>query len=233
MGTEPFVSGVITVRDGEAHLAEAIESMLAQTHPLAEVIVVDNGSTDASRAVAERYMPEVRVVTEPEPGVGPARNAGLAAVGRESEYVGYLDHDDIWEPRKTELQLAAFAADPAPDLVFGMVEQFFSPEADPRIAASIRVPEGPRPALFLGSLLATRSAWGRVGPWAKDTGLADLLEWLLRARRLGLREASVPELVVRRRIHGANRSIRHRDLRMKWTTELKRSLDERRGREVE
>src|SRR5262249_54844676 len=81
------------VRDGERYLAEAIESVLAQTHRCRQVIVVDNGSSDGSAEVARRYEPDVEVHSEPRPGIGPARNAALATA--EGDFLAFLDADDL------------------------------------------------------------------------------------------------------------------------------------------
>jgi glycosyltransferase involved in cell wall biosynthesis len=226
---EPTVSAVIPVCDGDRYLAEAIESVLAQTHPCAELIVVDNGSSDRSVEIAGSYGPPVRVRREPTRGIGPARNAGLdAATG---DYIGFLDHDDTWEPRKNEWQLAAFEREPPPDIVFGHARQFTSPDLDPAIAARLRLPEGAQPGLHLGLMLAPRRVWDAVGPWDGDWELADGLAWLVRARDLGLREVMIPELVGRRRIHGSNQSIARREVRGgEYARLLKASLDRRRAR---
>lgn len=223
---EPRVSGAIPVRDGEAHLAGAIESMLAQTHPPAEIVVVDNGSVDGSRAVVERYEPQVRVVEEPTPGVASARNAALAVVT--GDYVGFLDCDDRWTPRKTELQLEAFAADPELDIVFGEVEQVVAEELDPALAARLKIQTAPQPALVISAMLAPLEVWRRVGPWQSEFRAADMLDWLLRARRLGLRERMLSEPVLRRRIHGANQSFGNHAERGEWAQLLKGAIDDRR-----
>jgi glycosyltransferase involved in cell wall biosynthesis len=227
---EPTVSAVIPVRDGERYLAEAIESVLAQTYPCRQVVVVDNGSSDRSAEIAESYGPPVFVRSEPRRGIGPARNAGLdAATG---DFIGFLDHDDTWEPRKNEWQLAAFEREPPPDLVFGHVRQFISADLDPAKAARLRLPEGTQPGLHLGSMLAPRRVWDLVGPWESDWELADGLAWFVRARELGLGEVTIPELVGRRRIHGSNQSIARHEVRGgEYARLLKASLDRRRAQE--
>jgi glycosyltransferase involved in cell wall biosynthesis len=226
---EATVSAVIPVRDGERYLAEAIESALAQTHPCQEVIVVDNGSADRSAEIARSFGPPVRVCPEPRRGIGPARNAGLAAAT--GDYIGYLDHDDTWDPRKNEVQLEAFLGEPPPDIVFGHVRQFVSPGLDPELAARLRLPEQAQPGLHLGAMLAPRGVWELVGPWEDDWELADGLAWFVRARDLGLREAMIPEVVGYRRIHGANQSIARREVRgAEYARLLKASLDRRRAR---
>jgi glycosyltransferase involved in cell wall biosynthesis len=231
MRAEPRVSAVIAVRDGERFLAEAIESVLAQTRPCFELIVVDNGSRDRSREIAASYGPPVVVTSEPRPGIGPARNAGLAAA--RGDFLAFLDYDDCWDPRKNELQIAAFQRDPELDVVFGHVQQFADPSYDPALHGALRIPSEPQPGLFLPAQMARRDAWERVGPWRSDLKLSDGLEWLLRARSLGLREAMIPETVLRRRVHGANHTRLHTQDRVEFARFLKQAIDERRRRAAE
>jgi glycosyltransferase involved in cell wall biosynthesis len=224
---EPTVSAVILSYNGERYLAEAIESALAQTVPCAEVVVIDNGSSDGSLEVARGYGGATTVrALGANRGIGFARNEGLAVA--KGDYVAFLDHDDTWEPRKNELQLAALAGPGAPDMVFGHVRQFFSPDLDPAVAARLKQPDARQPGLYLGAMLAPRDTWERVGPWERAWEAADGLAWLVRARGLGLREAMLPDLVANRRIHGSNQSFQNHDARAEWAHVLKASLDRRR-----
>jgi glycosyltransferase involved in cell wall biosynthesis len=223
---EPTVTAAISVRDGEAYLAEAIESALAQSRPCDQVVVVDNGSTDGSAAIAAGYGPPVELVTEPRPGIGPARNAAVAAAG--GDFVAFLDADDLWQADKTERQLAAFVARPELQLVFGHVRQFASPDLPAAEAAALRVPAESQPGLHIGAMLARRAAIEAIGPWAEDVRISDGLTFLLRARELGLAQEMLEETVTLRRVHGANHSINNRDQRTEFARHLKRSLDRRR-----
>ena len=226
MRSGPSVSVVIPVYNGERYLAEAIESALAQTHAPFEVIVVDDGSTDAGRRVAEGYAPRVRVVSQPHGGIGAARNRALEEVS--GDYVAFLDADDVWEPRKSELQLAAIESDSRLDLVFGHVENFLSPELAETGADAFRH-EGPVPG-FVGSVaLVSRSALERVGPFPTDRSVGEFLDWHLRAREAGIRELMLPDVVVRRRVHRDNTTFRLRDHRGEYAEILKASLDRRRA----
>ncbi len=216
------------MRDGEAHLGEAIESVLGQTRPCDEVIVVDNGSTDGSAEIARRYAPAVMLVSEPRPGIGAARNAALRAA--DGSHVAFLDADDLWEPDKTALQLAALAADRSLQIVFGHVRQFISPDLELDDAAALNVATDPQPGLYIGAMLATRTAIEAIGPWPEDLKVSDGLTFLLRMRELGIGNAMLAEVVTRRRVHGANHSIQNRSERTEFARLLKQSLDRRRGR---
>ncbi len=224
---EPLVTAAIPVRDGEAYLAEAIESVLAQSRPCDQVIVVDNGSTDRSAEIAAGFGSPVEVVPEPRPGIGAARNAALRAA--RGDYLAFLDADDLWERQKTALQIAAFEAEPELQLVFGHVRQFVSPDLAAEEAEGLRAPSASQPGQYIGAMLARRTAVEAIGPWPVDVRVSDGLTFLLRAGELGLAQTMLAETVTLRRVHGGNHSIHNRDERTEFARHLKRSLDRRRG----
>lgn len=124
-----FVSVVIPVWNGERHLAESIESVLAQTHSGFELIIVDDGSTDDTAAIADHYAQmdsRIRVVRQPNQGVAAARNTGLEVA--RSEWVACLDHDDLMLPHRLERQIAFIAEHPEVK-VFGSVCEYVNEHA--------------------------------------------------------------------------------------------------------
>jgi glycosyltransferase involved in cell wall biosynthesis len=101
----PLVSIIVPVRDGEAFIGDTLESALGQTYRNTEVIVVDDGSRDRTRAVVDRWAERdsrVRVLVQPNRGVAAARNRALGAA--RGEFVAPLDADDLWDPTKIERQ---------------------------------------------------------------------------------------------------------------------------------
>ena len=90
------------------------------------------------------------------------------------------------------------------------------------------MPEAPQPGLYMGAMLARRSAIEEIGPWAEDVRVSDGLSFLLRARELGFEQAMLPQTVTHRRVHGENHSIHNRGDRGEFVRHLKRSLDRRR-----
>lgn len=117
------VSAVIIFLNEARFLSEAIESVRAQTFPDWELILVDDGSTDASPDIARAAAaadPRIRVVTHPNRenrGMSASRNRGLAEA--RGDYVAFLDGDDVWEPAKLAEQVAILEADPACGMVYG------------------------------------------------------------------------------------------------------------------
>jgi glycosyltransferase involved in cell wall biosynthesis len=116
----PRVSVVIPVYNREKYIAETIGSVLAQTVNDVEVIAVDDGSTDDSRAVLESFGPAVQVLEHPNRsnrGQSASINLGMRAA--RGEFIAVLDSDDLWTPEKLALQLACFDAHPEVGLVYG------------------------------------------------------------------------------------------------------------------
>lgn len=114
------VSVIVPVFNGEATLGETLWSARAQTYERLEIVVVDDGSSDASAEIAERHRaedPRIKIITQNNGGVARARNAGIAS--STAKWIATLDADDVWHPRKIELQLrAAVSAPESPGLVY-------------------------------------------------------------------------------------------------------------------
>lgn len=185
------------------YVGEAIASVLSQTQPPDELVVVDDGSTDDSLAVVERFArPGLRVVRRENGGIGAARNTGLDAVT--GELVAFIDSDDVWERDKLERQVRVLVEDGAMQLVFGHLVEFLSPERAEELRGSLRVATEPVPGLIATTLLVRRTAVERIGPFDESLRLGEFVEWMARARDLGLASHMLPEVVARRRIHGDN-----------------------------
>lgn len=109
----PRVSVVIPTCQGGARIADALARLNRQTFTDFEVIVVNDGSTDGTSAVVDqlsRADSRIRLIEQDNQGIAAARNTGIAAA--RGDFVAFLDDDDLWNPRKLELQLARFDATP-------------------------------------------------------------------------------------------------------------------------
>jgi glycosyltransferase involved in cell wall biosynthesis len=127
----PLVSAVTIVRNGERFLAEALESALGQSYGDLELIVVDDGSTDRSAEIAERYVKSasgrVRLVRQAggvSRGMSAARTLGVRAA--QGDLIGFLDADDLWLPEKIIEQVAALEANPEAGMVYGRTQMWHS-----------------------------------------------------------------------------------------------------------
>lgn len=108
--TAPAVSVVIVTYNKADTLAAAVESVLRQTVRDFEILVVDDGSTDDTAARIRPYLGRVRYLPKPNGGTGSARNLGIAEA--KGKIIAFLDGDDLWLPRKLEVQLEAFRREP-------------------------------------------------------------------------------------------------------------------------
>jgi glycosyltransferase involved in cell wall biosynthesis len=223
------ISVIIPVYNGAAYLAEAVESARAQTLAPRRIVLVDDGSTDATPEVAARLQadgraPAVEYVRQANGGPAAALNRGVAMVA--DGYVAFLDADDVWLPDKLRLQLDALAG--GADLAFGHVQNFISPELDPKVAATLQCPPDPMPAPIASTMLARVADFRRVGPLNEAIRIGEFLDWYGRATDLGLTVAMPPQVVARRRLHGANHSLSRGDNARDYTSVLKAMLDRRR-----
>ncbi len=124
MSERPLVSVVMPAYNAEAFVADAIDSVLAQDYRPIEVLVVDDGSTDATAAVVQRYGEPVRCLSQANAGPAGARNLALEhATGR---YIAFLDADDVWHPHKLAVQVPMMEANPAVGICGAQVKGFRS-----------------------------------------------------------------------------------------------------------
>lgn len=204
--SEPSVSVVMAVRNGAQRLADAVQSIRAQTTAMHEVVLIDGASTDGTRELAAHLG--LRVLAQRGSTLADAYTEGVAATS--GTHIAFLSYDDRWLPRKTELQLARLAAEPGADAVVGLAH--FVVEAGDTAPHGFRreLLDAPRPARIMETLLAPRATFERVGPFRAEVSPADDTDWFARAADLGLRVAIVDEVVLRKRVHA--RSNAHTEI---------------------
>lgn len=104
------ISVIIPTYNRVHTLSRALDSVLAQTHPADEVIVIDDGSTDCTVELIQNSYPDVKLIQQQNSGVSAARNSGIRA--SHSDWVALLDSDDEWLPNKLNKQLALVSQQP-------------------------------------------------------------------------------------------------------------------------
>lgn len=199
------ISCVIPVFNGADYLAESLESVLSQTHPPFEVIVVDDGSTDSTPAVAQAYGSRIRYVRQDNAGPAAARNRGVElSLG---ELVAFQDADDLWHPTKLARQVARFVARPELDLSVVHLQNFWEEELAEEARRFADHPLArPRPGYTAQAIMARRQLFSSVGSLDPKALHKDIAIWLIEALQRGAVMEVLPEVLVRRRIHGSNRS---------------------------
>jgi len=229
----PLVSVVIPAFDAERHLAETLDSALAQKWPRCEVIVVDDGSTDGTAGVVRSRGGRVRLLQQANAGGGAARNRGLREA--RGDFVALLDHDDLWHPETLEQQVATALRHPESGLVAcDGVEIGEAGVLSPRLlgpAAARRVDAAPTGEISdwlwaelvernfvscFSQTLIPRAVLERIGPI--EIGRAEAYDYdtLLRIAALyPLTLHSAP--LVTRRFVGTNRSGSLEGRRIRWS----------------
>ena len=226
--SNPTVSVIMPVYNGENYLRFAIESVLNQTFRDYELIVVDDGSIDGTPAIAREYGQRLRYIRQENTGASGAFNHGLRlARGR---YISWLSHDDVFRPAKLEKQIDAVCRTAEPCVCYTDVQMIDSqgrgfldrrlPEHDRQEALRNVLTGGPI-CLASYSLLYDRRCIDEVGMYSSELRCTEDLDMLARlARRFPL--IHVPEIQMQVREH-RQRSIRSK----KWEREVARYFREK------
>ena len=209
MRSRGLVTCIVPVHDGEAFLGEALQSILAQDHRPLEVIVVDNGSTDGSAALAESFGDPVRVIRQADLGPPAGRNRGVAAA--RGEFIAFLDADDVFVEGKLGHQLERFTAAPELGVSLGLSENFWEPgleEEEARYRANGKL----HASHVFGAMLARREVFDVVGPLDSTRIHGDQVEWFARLVDSDVEVEVLDEVLMRRRMHPASLSHTRPDL---------------------
>lgn len=216
-------SVLMTAWNAERFIGEAIASVLAQTRPPDQVVVNDDGSTDGTRDVLAGFGAAITVLASPHQGTSAGRNRALEVA--DGDVLAFLDADDLWLPAKLEHQLAALAGDAELDAVFSATDEFIDARGAPRTRPPRAGAVGPLPS----ALAIRRHAAARVGPFRPDVPVGDWIDWWSRAMQSGVRWRHDPQVLVRRRLHADNNSVRHAGENAVYLDIVRQRLAERRG----
>jgi glycosyltransferase involved in cell wall biosynthesis len=136
MSTAPSVSAITIFLNEENYIEEAVKSILGQTYDNWELLLVDDGSTDKSTAIAKRYAAlypnKIRYLEHPNHenrGMSASRNLGIAH--SKGEFVAFLDADDVWMPGKLTEQVSLLDDFPEAGMVYGRTVIWYSWTNDP------------------------------------------------------------------------------------------------------
>lgn len=202
---EPLISCIVPVYNGERFIAEAIQSILGQSYPSLEIIVVDDGSCDGTGKVIERFGDRLTYLRQSNGGPAAARNTGVKASA--GTFLAFLDADDLWHEEKLERQLARFRQRPELELCLTYKRTFWV-EAMRHEEQRLKDQDHPfakdHPGYVCQTMLMPRSTFDRVGPFDEDLRIGEDTDWLLRAERLGIEREILRDVLVFRRMHEHN-----------------------------
>ena len=202
MRSNPLVSVVIPAFNAADYLEEGLTSIFQQTYRPLEVIVVDDGSTDETRAVAAAH-PAVRYFYQLNSGPAAARNSGIKQC--RADYVAFHDADDICLPHRLETQMDLFLREQRLEVVFARIRSFLEPGK--MVAPELARPELLVPRMgFVSSMIVKRAVFERIGLFNEAYRIGEDLEWLIRAQKAMLCSAVVTDVLIERRLHDKNLS---------------------------
>lgn len=206
----PLISVIIPAYNAETYIAEAISSVLGQSHSPIEIIIVDDGSHDDTASIVESLGAGVLLVRQDNAGPAAARNAGLALA--KGEFVAFLDADDLWPRSKLRAALMALSEAPECDVILGHA-QLFETSAGATELQFIASPLDTFP-WSIAAALFRRSVFGRVGDFDRNLRFGEDTDWFDRARDLGVEIRRIADigLLVRRHPENSTREKRVQDV---------------------
>lgn len=219
----PLVSAIIPTYNGGAFLADAIDSVLTQSYPAIECIVVDDGSTDDTPAIIAAFEGRIRRTRQANQGPARARNKG-AQMAR-GEFIAFLDDDDIWRPAKVERQVSKLAQRPCAAVVYTAVEVIDAvgarlaiiPAPSRELAfRNTLLMQWPHLALEQGALIR-RSAFSEVGGFDERLSTSDACDLACRlALRYPVEPLDEPLVGYRQHVHQLHHDLSRleRDMRL-------------------
>jgi len=208
------VTVIIPVRNAVNYISSALDSVLNQTSPPSEVIVVEDGSTDGTLELVEgNYGTRVKILSGPQTGAGPARNLGVNH--SKTPLIAFLDADDIWHPEKLSKQLAVFEK----GTVLGTYADYFVDSKSGRryFGTSIRtksdsesikmMQSGSALPCLLSTWLFEREVFDQFGGFNGEFVYAQDFELALRLASGGAKFKVVREVLADYRIHQSSGSF--------------------------
>jgi glycosyltransferase involved in cell wall biosynthesis len=215
------VSVILIVRNGQALIAEALDSVFQSTIRPAEILVVDGGSTDRTVEIAELF-PLVRVIHQTSTGIARAYNEGIAQV--QGEFIAFISHDDLWLPGKLDKQIAYMRRNPKVLYTVAMVQHVLAPGGAVPLGFRGRLLERPVPGMLMETMVARKGVFARVGSFDPEFPISEDTDWFARARDANIEMALLPDVLLHKRIHGSNASLTELRLNEMLLHVLRRSV---------
>jgi glycosyltransferase involved in cell wall biosynthesis len=219
------VSAIIPAYNATRFLTDAVASIRRQDRPVAEIIVVDDGSTDGSAELAESLGADICVLRHGQNrGLATARNTGIAAAN--GSCIAFLDADDLWPANAMSLLMFCLEEAPHVAIVAGRIKVIGGPLPFGGLRVARHDMEGF--ALNFGCSVVRRQVFDEIGFLDPEVQYEEDADWFMRARERGVSIAVLNAITLIYRRHDANMTLLP-DYTLRSSLEtLKRSLDRRR-----
>ena len=224
-------SVIIPVYNGARFLPATIQSVCAQTHLPAEIIIIDDSSGDESPAIIQRAIEcsatPIRYIRQENQGPGAARNHGVTLATE--DLLAFIDQDDLWQPEKLARQISVMTRPSSPGYVITQVEYFLESGNVPPSWLKPEVLLSPQPGYIPSCLLVQRALWAAVGVFDPALLAGSDMDWFVRAQEAVGPPAIVPEVLVRHRIHDNNQSGQLRTVQKDLLAMTRKALQRKRN----
>jgi glycosyltransferase involved in cell wall biosynthesis len=201
---QPLISVVIPAKNSERYLAAAIESVINTKYQPLEIIVVNGQSTDRTTEIAESFGP-IKVVQQVHGGLSDAYNLGIEAA--KGELIAFQASDDLWSPEKLSVQVGYMLSHPEVQYSIGRVKFFLEPGFPSPPGFRRELLKGDHVGRILETLLVRKTLFERIGGFDPDIEISMDVDWYARARDNHIPMAVIPQVMLYRRVHNANKSL--------------------------
>ena len=224
---ENLVSVIIPAFNAASFLPHAVASIDRQGYQPLEIILVDDGSTDDTAAVA-RNLPSVsHYFYQENQGPSAARNLGLNHAS--GEFIAFLDADDLWPAGKLDLQLGRFKTEPQLEVVLGRIQYISLPGAE-NLDIAFETEDRTLTHVHLGSGVYRKSVFDRVGLFEETLRYSEDVDWFMRAREEDISMVILGDVTLHYQLHAGNMTRQMSPERMTMARVMARSLERRRRR---
>jgi GT2 family glycosyltransferase len=194
-----MISVIIPTYNYAAYICEAIESILLQSLPAYEIIVIDDGSVDETKNIVKQYQGNIIYHYQNNQGISSARNVGVEM--SRGEYLAFLDADDKWTPDKLLLQMNALTSSASMDMSFSSIQNFHCASLSPADKARLYCVSEPMPGYIATTILIRKKSFLNVGFFDPTFKVGEFIDWYRRAMNMGLNHQMVEKTLALRRIH--------------------------------
>ncbi|MFT5641877.1 MAG: glycosyltransferase involved in cell wall biosynthesis [Cyclobacteriaceae bacterium] len=185
------------------YISETLDSIIQQTHPVDEILVVDDASTDDTCQIIKNKFPQVRLlINSSNQGPSYSRNFGIES--STSDLITFLDADDLWPEDKIQWQYDYLIQNPNIDMVAGFGDYFFSEKIDQNDVRRKYLEGKPHFNAYLGTFLIRRSVFDRIGMFDVEMRLSEDQDWFMRSKEAGVSLEVKEKISLKKRVHDAN-----------------------------
>ncbi|RLD21647.1 MAG: hypothetical protein DRI69_03490 [Bacteroidetes bacterium] len=199
----PLVSVILPVYNGQQYLQETLDSIRTQSYSNLELIVINDGSTDGSLGIVKAAQPDV-LLDIANGGVAKARNIGLQQAS--GEFICFIDQDDLWEPGKTSMQVAAMRANA--EHMYGICQQQFFVKDGEALPAWCKQEwlDEPKEGALPSAFIVRREFLNHFELFDESMPITSDVDMFFRLRDQAIPFFDIQEPLVKRRVHNFNQS---------------------------